>query len=136
LQAALSIKLAQKRTPDVQPYLLLFPQAQPSPTGARRRVACGQVSPAGTGFEDPENAFENTPVVGPWPSGTTTLRQQRLDAPPLIIAEKGLGHCQLFTTSLELYRNYSACSKELMKPLLASCHLNALQKMSMMLNGV
>jgi hypothetical protein len=117
---ALSIKLAQKRTPNVQPDILFFPQAQAPPTGARRRIRWGQVAPAGTRFQYPENTFQNTPVVGPWPSGAMTLGQQRLNAPPLIITEKGLGHCQLFTIQLQLYRNYSAGYSELMKPLLAS----------------
>jgi len=116
----MSIKPTQKRTPDVQPDIILFPQAQPSPAGARRRVAWGQVTPTGTGFEAPENAFEDTPVVGPWSSGSAKLGGQRLDEPPLIITEKCLGHGQLFTTWLELYRNYSASSQALMKKLLTN----------------
>ena len=51
-----------------------------------------------------------------------TLGQQRLNAPPLIITEKCLGHCQLFTIQLQLYRNYSAGYSELMKPLLVIIH--------------
>jgi hypothetical protein len=115
----MSIKPTQERSPDVQPDILFFPQPQPTPAGARRRVAWAQVTPAGTGFEEPENAFENTPVVGPWPSGTASLGEQRLDEPPLIITEKCLGRCQLFITPLELCRNYFTSPEKLMKPLLA-----------------
>jgi hypothetical protein len=99
----------------------LAARAHPLTTGAAVSNSCSakggmrQVSPAGTGFENPENAFENTPLVGPWPSGATTFGQKRRDAPPLIIIEKGLRHSQLFTTSLKSYRNQSACFKEIIK---------------------
>ena len=76
-------------------------------------------TPAGTDFEAPQNALEDTPAAaGPWPSGTASLWEQRLDESPLIITDKCFGHCQLFTTWLQFCKNYSAFSQGIMIALL------------------
>ncbi|MEZ5387334.1 MAG: hypothetical protein R3F13_17630 [Prosthecobacter sp.] len=120
----MGIELAQKRTPDLQPDIIFFPPAQASPAGACRGLTRGQIAPARTGFEHPEDAFEDTPVISPGPTGTATLGQQRLNAPPLIITEECLVHCQPSTIQLQMYRIYCARSDELMKPVLRAAGLS------------
>src|ERR1700686_1240392 len=59
------VQLAQKRTPDIQPYALLLPVAQPPPAGRRMRIFLRQVLPAGTAPQNPENPFEHPLVLDP-----------------------------------------------------------------------
>ena len=61
---------------------LVFKQA---PVAGFRRSSniVGEVFPLTPGFEHVQDAIENLPFVGPWPSGPRAVRQQGLQIAPL-----------------------------------------------------
>lgn len=57
------VEVGEQRAPHLDPHTLLFPIAKPTLAGARRRVQTGEILPARSSSQDPQNAFEHTPRV-------------------------------------------------------------------------
>jgi len=87
--------------PDFKPGAILLPQTQTPPACAGTGVFVGQVLPTRAGSEDPEDAFQNEPIISPRPAVADAFRQQWRDLGPLFIGEKYVSHPQLFTYSFE-----------------------------------
>src|SRR6266446_2065105 len=65
LQLFSFVEFCQKCAPDFQPNALLLPIPQPSPAGRGMRILLGQVLPASTAPQNPQNPFQDTAVVDP-----------------------------------------------------------------------
>src|SRR5216683_613842 len=74
------------RAPDFHPDALLLPVPQPPPAGRGMRILLGQVLPASTAPQNPQNPFQDTAVVDPRAATTAILarfREQGRDFLPL-----------------------------------------------------
>jgi hypothetical protein len=93
---SLGVEFREERAPDRQPDVGGLPLGEPPPAGGRTRVRARQVAPAGTGSEDPENAFEARAVIDPRPAALgipRPLRQQRREPRPLLVTNELLHRC-------------------------------------------
>jgi len=66
--------LTEKETPQSQPHLFLFPIAQPPPAGAGTGILFGQIAPARSTAQHPQDAFQNRAILGTRPPKATWRR--------------------------------------------------------------
>src|SRR5579859_4456791 len=84
LQLLPFVEFAQKRPPDIEPDTLLFPVAQSAPAGGWRRELFGQILPASTAAQNPQNPFEHLAVGGARPSAASPRMRTRKQGPDLV----------------------------------------------------
>ncbi len=104
VQQALVIQFTQKRPPDRQPHILLFPVVQSTPTRRRGRILRRQILPPRPTTRDPQNAFQYPAAIRP---GT---------ASPLALAQLGQQRHDLFPLPVRQHRAASWHSKFLLPP--------------------
>jgi hypothetical protein len=84
------VELGDEGAPEVEPDLLPFPLGKPAPAGGWARVLLGQILPAYTRAQDPEDSLEAGAVVGGRAAALLAglpLRQVGLDESPLGISQ-------------------------------------------------
>src|SRR3974390_2515413 len=84
LQLLAFVQLAQERSPDLQPDLLLLPVPQSPPAGRRRRKLLGQITPASPAAQNPQNAFQHSAVGGRRSSAVRAFPPFREQGPDLL----------------------------------------------------
>jgi hypothetical protein len=91
LQQFVVVQGRQQLLPGFDPDAVVFPLPQPAPAGRAAGIRRGKVSPAGPGFQDPENALDAVAVRSPGPSSTVSSSlwfwKKMLDQFPLPVSE-------------------------------------------------
>src|SRR5579863_6065928 len=85
------MQLAEKRPPDFQPNVLLLPIPQAPPASRQRGELFGQITPASSAAQNPQDAFQHVAIVLRGPSALRTfgsLREQGPDLFPLGVGQQ------------------------------------------------
>src|SRR5690606_28757371 len=91
VEQALLVERVEESLPDLHQHLFAFPLDQASPTGARRGVSLGQVTPASAAAKHPQDAFQAGPVVGRRTASfgrPLARRDEWLDPFPLLVRDE------------------------------------------------
>ena len=90
IQIPAMVRFLQQDVDDLLPHAatLVFEQA-PVAGFRRSRNIVGEIFPLTTGFEHVQDAIENFPFIGPWPSGPRSFREQGAQIVPLDICHIG-----------------------------------------------
>src|SRR2546428_199585 len=89
-QSPLYFNRPKKVLPDPHPSSVLLPSSQPSPAGRGAGIPFGQIAPAGSRLQDPEDSVDHVPVVDPGTAALAAARhsgQMWLDLGPLLVGQ-------------------------------------------------
>ena len=90
IQVPATVRFLQQDADDLLPHAAALVFEQAAVAGFRRgRDVMGQVFPLTPGFEHVQDAIENFPFVGAWPSCPRAFRQQDAQIVPLDIRDIG-----------------------------------------------
>jgi hypothetical protein len=94
----LGVERREEYAPDLEPNIFLFPVAQAPPASAGTGVSLRQITPARPAAQDPQDAFQNQPIIRSRPAKPGRRRKERLNDFPLpIVEERVVVHPKLST---------------------------------------